>query len=112
MTTGFFVELTERRAGFRTPVPGKPWIGNAVSPPRGWAQTSASGIDEVLRLQVEQYFRRKRAGLPVPDLVSSCDGPIASGRMVRFASIENLEFTVPYELYNGCPPSPRHLQDR
>jgi hypothetical protein len=86
---GFFVVLTKCKsaktdAGFNGL---KWWKADLIHSIPDWSKTIAKTIDAVIEAQKEHYNNRIAMNQPVPVLVATNCGPMASGEIVRFVPI-------------------------
>jgi hypothetical protein len=84
MSEGFFIDITrhkQKNADER-------WTADHIKPIAGWSPSKGKDLEEVIKLQREQYHKNKAANAPVPDLTHTSQGPMASGKVTRFVEIE------------------------
>jgi hypothetical protein len=86
--TGFFVFLSpnpsHRAAKNKIDVQ---WTANLVEEIKFWTTTTGATPDEAMELQRAQYRNKLSTNQPVPVLMDSTDGPMASGKITRFVTV-------------------------
>jgi hypothetical protein len=89
MTDGFFVEIIKIRRFKKDSIKGREMLWNAtpVESIKGWAVSKGRTPEEAMEGQLLQYLKSCTTSSSLPILVGYKDGPMASGRMVRFIHV-------------------------
>jgi hypothetical protein len=84
MSKGFFIGIIKQRKGT-----DECWKANYIHSLPGWNSSKGASLEEVIEFQKEQYQSKTMTGEQLPDLVGEYQGPMASGKIIRFVQIEN-----------------------